>query len=158
MGDHSVSIPRSRFLCYWLPPLLWGLVVLGLSGEWGSDTTSLGMLGWLLSWVTTWSPAQLLEINFYARKAAHVTVYAILYVLWHRAFQEQQRYSRSGAFLISMVLCLTFGLMDEGHQLLVNSRTGSIRDVGLDLAGSSLGALLTFALWPARSKVAPVER
>jgi VanZ family protein len=33
-------------------------------------------------------------------------------------------------------------LLDEGHQSLLASRSGSLRDVGLDLAGSSGAALI----------------
>lgn len=159
MGDHFSSGATRHFLCYWVPPMLWGLLVLGLSGDMGSTTTSLVMLRWLLSRFMTLSPAEFMEINFYARKAAHVTTYAIYYFLWFRAFQGNQRFTRLVSFLYAMSLCMVFAVMDEGHQfLLANSRTGSIWDVALDLAGSSLGALLTIAFWPARPKVAPGEQ
>ena len=44
-------------------------------------------------------------------------------------------------------------LMDEGHQLMFDSRTSSLRDVGLDLSGAVTAALVTWIIWPHRLRL-----
>jgi VanZ family protein len=143
---------RSReFLWYWLPPLAWCGVVLGLSGDLGSSQNSLGILQWLLSWFPPVNPAQFNLIHFYARKTlGHFGNYAFLYFLWFRAFRGQLGCQPGRAFLWSLALCLSLALLDEGHQALYVSRGSSLRDVALDLGGASTAALITSIFWTAK--------
>ena len=116
--------------------------MLALSGDLGSANNTRKLLQWLLP---TLSPAHFKLIHFYLRKAVgHVGNYGFLYFLWFRAFRTDLGYRGGRAFLWSLGLCLAMALLDEGHQSLLTSRTGSLRDVGLDLAGSSGAALI---LW-----------
>jgi VanZ family protein len=90
------------------------------------------------------SPDQFSLIHFYFRKiVGHLGNYGFLYFLWFRAFRGQLGCRQGRAFLYSLTLCLGIALTDEGHQALLASRTGSIRDVALDIGGSSLSALIT---------------
>jgi hypothetical protein len=153
----NISFLRSReFLWYWLPPLAWCGVVLGLSGDLGSSRNTLGILNWLLSWFPSVSPAQFNLIHFYFRKTlGHFGNYAFVYFLWFRAFRGQMGYQPGRAFrgqmgyqpgrafLWSLGLCLSLALLDEGHQALFPSRGSSLLDVALDLAGASTAALIT---------------
>ena len=67
--DISTPIWRQpHFYSYWLPPMLWGLAILCLSGDLGSGKNSLGILKWLLSWLVALEPAQLNLINLYCAK------------------------------------------------------------------------------------------
>lgn len=129
---------------YWLPPLAWCGVVLGLSGDLGSSQHTYVLLKWLLSWSPPVSPAQFDLIHFYFRKTlGHFGNYAFVYFLWFRAFRGQKGYQPGRAFLWSLGLCLSLALLDEGHQALFPSRGSSLRDVALDLAGASTAALIT---------------
>lgn len=70
------------------------------------------------------------------RKVAHFIEYAILGFLAARAFRTSQRPGiRSRWFLISLTLIVVYALIDEYHQSLVPSRTGSIFDSLIDMAG-----------------------
>jgi VanZ family protein len=138
------------FLRYWLPPLAWGGVVIALSGELGSSQNSLGILKWLLSWLPL-TPAQLYLVHFYVRKIiGHGGGYGVLYFLWFRAFQADLGYRPGRAFLYSLGLCFGLSLLDEGHQTMFTSRSGSLWDVALDLAGATVTALLARVFWTPR--------
>lgn len=156
MGHISLSRTQNFFL-YWLPPLLGTTAVLTLSGDWGSTRYTLGLVKWLLSWLPFLSPDQTNLIHRCLRKATHVLVYGTLYFLWFRAYQGHWRSSLPRAFFWSLGLCISVALLDEGHQVLVASRTGSFADVALDSAGSTLGAMITFTFWTPRPPAAPPE-
>jgi VanZ family protein len=145
----NVSFLRSRgFLWYWVPPLAWCGVVLGLSGDLGSSRHTFDILKWLLSWLPSLSPAQFDLIHFYFRKTlGHFGNYAFVYFLWFRAFRGQMGYQLGRAVLCSLGLCLSLALLDEGHQALFSSRGSSLRDVALDLGGALTAALITSIFW-----------
>ena len=70
------------------------------------------------------------------RKTAHMTEYAILFLLSYLAtvkisMSQSRFYNRSIAVLISLL----YACSDEMHQLLVPGRSGKMIDVGIDMAG-----------------------
>jgi VanZ family protein len=88
------------------------------------------------------SAETLATIHFITRKIAHFTEYAILGFLAARAFRTSSRPAiRTRWFLISATLVVVYALMDEYHQSFVPSRTASIFDSLIDMAGG-LTALL----------------
>lgn len=86
-----------------------------------------------------------LAYDFWLRKAAHVTVFAILTYLVVRALSP--RPSRA-SLLIAVVIALSYAVLDEWHQTWVLGRTGTLRDVGIDALGIFLAAAAR--LWPRR--------
>ena len=81
-------------------------------------------------------------VHFTTRKIAHFTEYAILGFLAARAFSTSPRPAISSRwFLISLTLIVVFALIDEYHQTFVPTRTGSVYDSFIDIAGG-LTALL----------------
>jgi VanZ family protein len=72
----------------------------------------------------------LATIHFITRKLAHFSEYAILGFLAARAFRPFPRW-----FLISAVLIVIYALIDEYHQSFVPSRTASVFDSLIDMAG-----------------------
>ena len=76
------------------------------------------------------------NIEYPIRKAAHMTEYAILFLLSYLAtvkisMSQSRFYNRSIAVLISLL----YACSDEMHQLLVPGRSGKMIDVGIDMAG-----------------------
>jgi VanZ family protein len=138
---------KPHFVYYWLPPTLWGVAVLCMSGDVGSGQNTLGLIKWLLAWVVALTPAQLKIINYYVRKTGHVLAYGSMYFLWFRAFREHAEYGPWRTFIWSLGFCLLFASLDEGRQWFYPSRGSSIWDVALDMSGSSLAALITAAVW-----------
>lgn len=75
-------------------------------------------------------------IHFTTRKIAHFTEYAILGFLAARAFRTSPRPAiRQRWFLICVTLVVVYALIDEYHQSFVPSRTASIFDSLIDIAG-----------------------
>jgi VanZ family protein len=88
------------------------------------------------------SPDTLAVVHLVTRKIAHFTEYAILGFLAARAFRTSpQPALRQRWFLICAGLIVVYALMDEYHQSFVPSRTASIYDSMIDMAGG-LTALL----------------
>ncbi|MGC2433830.1 MAG: VanZ family protein [Desulfobaccales bacterium] len=137
----GISLPkRGKFLRYWLPLLLWCGVMLSLSGDLGSSNNTESILHWLLP---NLSLGTFDLLHLYLRKGVgHVFDYGFLYFLWFRAFRGGLGYRGGRAFLCSLGPCLAVALLDEGHQSLLASRSGSLSDVGLDLAAPCGAALI----------------
>ena len=76
-------------------------------------------------------------IHFTTRKVAHFTEYAILGFLAARAFRSYPRW-----FAISVALVVVYALIDEYHQSFVPSRTASIFDSLIDMAGGITALIL----------------
>lgn len=142
----TISFLKTRdFLWYWLPPLAWCGTVLVLSGDLGSARNTGSILKWFLSWFLTLSPAQFNLVHFYFRKTlGHFGNYAFVYFLWFRAFRGHLGWGPWRAFLLGLAFCLLVALLDEGHQIMFTSRTGSLQDVGVDLSGAFTGALVAW--------------
>jgi VanZ family protein len=154
--DSTTPIWRKpHVMGYWLPPILWGLAVVSLSGNVGSATNTRNLLQWLLSGFVTLEPAQINLINFSFRKTGHVLAYGFLYFLWFRAFRTHQGYGPGRSCLWSLGFCLLFSSLDEGRQWLFPTRSASLRDVLLDMSGASLAALITCAIWTPRDHSGP---
>jgi VanZ family protein len=83
------------------------------------------------------SPETMATIHFITRKLAHFTEYAILGFLAARAFRPYCRW-----FLISVALIVVYALLDEYHQSFVPSRTASLVDSFIDMAGGITALIL----------------
>ena len=81
-------------------------------------------------------------VDFWTRKPAHVVEYAILFGLIWRALQGSLAITARMPYLSAAVFTLFYGVTDEIHQLLTPSRAGKIYDLGFDLLGILLGALI----------------
>ena len=102
--------------------------------------------------LTFFSPAisdeAFLLIHMLIRKAAHGTEYFVLGLLLFRALR-----GGSGApwnwrwSFFSLVVVVLWAAVDELHQSFIPARTGSILDVGIDIAGgilAQIGILLAY--------------
>ncbi|HEX3249234.1 MAG TPA: VanZ family protein [Pyrinomonadaceae bacterium] len=120
-----------RFLSRYLPLVLWlAFISFASSDSFNAGNTSR-IIGPLVLWLFPNTSAETLAtIHFITRKVAHFTEYAILGFLAARAFRPYQRW-----FLISAVLIVVYALLDEYHQSFVPSRTASIFDSLIDVAG-----------------------
>ena len=79
-------------------------------------------------------------INLLVRKGAHMTEYAVLFLLYRRALHVSGA-RRPG--LAALCLCACYAATDEGHQAFVAGRGPSVADVCIDTLGAALawGAL-----------------
>ena len=84
------------------------------------------------------------SIEFYVRKAAHMTEYCLLAIAISFPLYV---YGVRGIWLIMLagVICVGFAGFDEYHQSFVSDRGPSVRDVGIDSIGVTVGILLVQA-------------
>lgn len=126
-----------RFLSRYLPLIIWLAFISFASSNSFSASNTSRIIGPLVLWLFPNTSAQTLAtIHFITRKIAHFTEYAILGFLAARAFRTSPRPAISGRwFLICATLVVVYALMDEYHQSFVPSRTASVLDSFIDMAG-----------------------
>ena len=86
------------------------------------------------------------DLNYLARKFAHIAEYAILVYLWFRSL-----WTKLGRFIScvrwSMLLSILYAMLDEWHQTFVPSRDG----IWLDVVWDSIGIIaMGLILWSAK--------
>jgi VanZ family protein len=134
-----------RFLKYWLPLLIWlGVIFVGSTSVMSAENTSRYVVPFLLWLKPGMSPRTIWVILVIARKCAHVTEYAVLALLLWRALRSIPVLRTKTFLLFGTVLlgCAAFAASDEFHQTFIKSRTPSVRDVFLDVAGAFVGLLI----------------
>jgi len=133
----------ARFLSRYLPLIVWLGFISFASTDSFSATNTSRIIGPLILWLfPNTKPETLAVIQFFTRKIAHLTEYAILGFLAARAFRTSPRPGiRNHWFLICTALIVVYALADGYHQSFVPSRTASIYDSMIDMAGG-LTALL----------------
>ncbi len=111
-----------------------------------ASNTSLILRPLLIWLIPSISEDQLALAHFVVRKLAHFAEYAVLSLLAARAFSDSShKLLRAHWFLFALLLVILYALSDELHQYFVPSRTGSIYDSLIDMAGG-LTALTLLAL------------
>ncbi len=133
------------FLKYWLPLVAWlGLMFVGSTNVMSSEHTSRYIVPFLLRLKSEMSPKTIWIILVVVRKCAHVTEYAILALLLWRALTSVPVFRTKPSILFGAALlgCAVFAASDEFHQTFIKSRTPSVRDVFLDVAGALAGLLI----------------
>jgi VanZ family protein len=133
----------TKFLSRYLPLIIWlGFISFASSNSFSASNTSR-IIGPLVLWLFPHTSEETLAtIHGITRKLAHFTEYAILAFLAARAFRTSPRPAISRRwFLICATLVVVYALIDEYHQSFVPSRTASIFDSMIDMAGG-LTALL----------------
>ena len=114
-GEPSIpSVTARRAVSTWAPVLAWMAVIFALSSV---PSLSSG-----------------LSIDYVLRKCAHMTEYAILFVLLMRALGRE-----APAFALGVA----YAISDEVHQHFVRGRHASPVDVAIDSVGLAIG----LAVW-----------
>ncbi len=138
----------------YLPLIAWmAFISLASSASFSASNTS-SVLGPLLKWLfPNASEETLLFMHFLVRKLAHFLEYALLGLLAARAFSGSPKPStRERWFVISASIVVVYALLDEYHQSFVPSRTASISDSLVDMAGG-MTALMIFKARRVKSRV-----
>lgn len=130
------------------PLVLWmALIFFASTSELSATNTSRivrPLLLWLFPGITE---DRLVFAHFLVRKGGHLTEYAVLALLAARAFLSSSRHTlRLNWAAASFCLVALYSLFDEYHQTFVASRTGSIYDSFIDMAGGAT-ALVVLTLW-----------
>jgi VanZ family protein len=141
----------------WLAVAACSALILVFSGDDFSAGATSKILRPLLRWLfPQLDAAAIHELHMAVRKTAHVVEYALLGLLAFRALRLSPASPLARAVALGLGLVLAVAAADELRQAALDTRTGSIADVGLDLAGGALGVGLLLAAQ--RGAAAPVPR
>jgi len=133
----------------WLLVFAWiGVILMLSSGEFSAHQTSR-IIGPLLDWLFPELPqATRALIHGFVRKGAHVTEYGILALLALRALRQSLHARPTPPALapgLALGLVLIIASIDESGQARNAVRTGSPKDVAIDLCGGALA--LSIGWW-----------
>lgn len=85
-------------------------------------------------------------LSVFIRKAAHFSIYASLgftiYMLMVKGYDIKTKVS----VIMAPCICAIYAITDELHQTFVSGRSGEVKDVLLDTAGSLAGMLAAWAI------------
>lgn len=137
------------FLVQSLPAVIWFNIVMGFSSDDGdkSSTLSRGLLKIFFPGGNEVPGDVLFESEtfmFYEkilRKFAHMFEYAVLAFLIWAAFYSIKRLHKIMVYGLTLLGTFVVAMIDETNQMSVIGRTGTYRDVIVDMTGS-IGALL----------------
>jgi VanZ family protein len=106
------------------------------TSRFSADNTSQLVRPILLLLFPNLSEAQLAVAHFITRKAGHFSEYAVLAFLARRAFHTSSHaFVQQHWFQLGLLLVVVYALIDEFHQSFVPSRTPSLYDSIIDVAG-----------------------
>ena len=134
---------------YWLPPLLWMVVIFVFSTDIFAAQHTTKILWPVVNNVAPHMPyPQYRRLHRLTRKTAHLLEYATLAGLLLRAFRAGTvgTWHWRWVTLSFMLVALSAGL-DEYHQTYTRYRTGAVSDSMLDMAGGLLALVLLWLLW-----------
>jgi VanZ family protein len=135
----------------WLPPIAWMALIFTGSTDSFSSGHTVQYIAPVLRWLFPGVAEPTIDlVVFLLRKAAHLTEYAVLAVLWWRALRRpvhaaSRDWSWRAAGLALLVSAL-WAATDELHQSFTATRSASAWDVLLDTTGAGLGLLPLWAL------------
>jgi len=150
LNSIAISIPstpsltppsrKKLILSYWVPAIAWLIAVAIFSSKnFGAQHTDTVLRQILRLFQTSITEPHYLVLHYCVRKLAHFTVYGILSGLFFRAFRGIQNCGRSWRMkwaLLALAVCLAMSSADEIHQSFTPGRTGTWRDVALDMMGA----------------------
>jgi VanZ family protein len=163
-----------RFILWFAPLFLWGLVLLWSATEGARYETSWRWLQW---WLRFLSPEHappgdgervqvnitMYQLNGAARRLAHIVGYAILTALTVRAIQRGEPTLKRSSLTAAIIIALLYTSLDELQRLFFEpNRHAKWLDLILNLIGVVLtlgGTVLYFTLkrWERKSTVFPVS-
>jgi VanZ family protein len=150
--DSQKGTRRARLWRYG-PVVAWACFVLFASSANFSASNTSRIIRPLLLWlIPDITEASLEHVHFLIRKASHFSEYALLALLAARAFRTSSQAVLARLWwLAAFALVACVSLADEYHQSFVPSRTGTIYDSLLDMAGGAT-ALACAAMWLSRRR------
>ena len=127
-----------RIIWYWFPvAMMFGVMYYFSTDVFSADNTRSVFEKIFLWFSPHASKHAILTFNYFVRKSAHFTEYAILGALLFRAFRagDAVRWRLKWA-VYSFVFSVSWALLDELHQSFTQKRGGSIWDSLLDSSGA----------------------
>lgn len=119
-----------RNLNYLLPPVLWMAIIFTFS-----------------SFQTPMS-SEFFLTDFLIKKTIHAIEYAFLWTLSYRALKNTTELKTRVLIIVAIAITVLYAALDEWHQTFVPSRTGRLRDVGIDTLGALIASVVVVKWLP----------
>jgi VanZ family protein len=138
---------RTVNLSPWIPVILWAGVLFLMSTETFSSDRTYRLIEPVLRFFSpSISAKEIAIVHTIVRKLAHVTEYFIFGILFFRAVSKGAAKSKVWRCVFWSLLVVTIlAAADEYHQSFVVTRTGSVRDIAIDVFGGLLA--LGVSVW-----------
>jgi len=133
MSNQSLSQNLQKIANYWVPPILWCLVIFLFSSHPTGRTSTID-----------WQ-------DFAVKKLAHIAEYGILASLLYRAFRKTN-FNRARSAFYSLLITVGYGMSDEIHQMFTPGREPRARDVIFDTIGALLAVTILWKILPKAPK------
>lgn len=103
---------------------------------------------WLILFTATSLPAYDLPKLGISDKINHLLAYFLLAILLNLTlmYQRKSRFLFEKAALVTIIICLLYGALDEIHQMFIPGRFAEILDWVADASGAILGVFLVYFL------------
>lgn len=148
--------------CYAILCIIWMLVIFWFSAQVADDSQEMSdffvhLLDAVFSLDIMRNEIIRDMTSFLVRKAAHMSEYAVLAILFGFTIRE---YQKEPWLLLALAATAAYAATDEFHQLIVPGRSGQLKDVLIDTAGGALGlGLLALILYlKRRRKMKEIEK
>ena len=149
---------KARAAVAWLLFASCAGLVLYLGSDDFSMSATIGVLGPIIDWLfPDWTALDRWHLHNYLRKSAHSVEYGVLALLAFRAVFVSLETPLARLVALSLLLVLAVAATDELRQAFGASRTGSIRDVGLDLLGAAIALGLIVLVRRRQGRVAAIR-
>ena len=141
--------------CYAILCIIWMLVIFWFSAQVADDSQEMSdffvhLLDAVFSLDIMRNEIIRDMTSFLVRKAAHMSEYAVLAILFGLTIRE---YKKEPWLLLARAAPAAYAATDEFHQLFVPGRSGQLKDVLIDTAGGALGlGLLALILYLKRRR------
>lgn len=125
----------NNLIVYWIPPLIWMIIISPLNGLFTAENTSSfiePILRWLLPQATS---ETVHSLHILIRKISHFLEYALLTFLWFRAFRRGSQGIHWKWIAYAGCISIVYAALDELLQAQIPSRTGAVLDWMIDSAG-----------------------
>ncbi|HUM82820.1 MAG TPA: VanZ family protein [Lachnospiraceae bacterium] len=145
---------KIRKYLWFVPAIVWMIVIFQFSGQVGtvSSGVSLKVTEGIVTVIEKFRQGDeadeenlVTRLHPYVRKAAHMTEYAVLFVLLFLSFIFSTVATRSAA--ISIVISFVYSCSDEIHQRFVSNRSGQWTDVCIDMTGVLFAVALVLFIY-----------
>ena len=138
---------QSRVVRPWVAVILWAALIWMLGGDSLSASSTARVLRPLIEWFRPdFTPREMYSLVVTIRKLSHVAEYGLLTLLVLRALWIGSVESVVTSLGLTTLVVGLLALADETRQAYSVERTGSSRDVGLDLGGAAIVALAMLTL------------
>ncbi len=124
--------------------VIWMIVVFMLSHQNGEESGGLSRK--VANIFARGDTVQAERLEPMIRKVAHMTEYAAGGMIFYGILLTYPKSSRRKKVILSLAFVIFYASTDETHQLFIDARSGSIKDVFIDTFGGILGICAMFII------------